>query len=173
MIKRISGTSRGRPYFEQQYIVATGIDCAMKASIFTRITNRELLLWIQDQSQSAPLLMVVGGYNGTTALNDVELISTQGKKWVKPIRPIGEVKSYLFRLRRISIINFFCRLPNSFSSGSCQGVIASGSVARQWSGSHQAVFRQLSGSHHIVVTLLSHSALWVDSLHKGVRKVKP
>ena len=157
MIKRISGTSRGRPYFEQQYIVATGIDCAMKASIFTRITNRELLLWIQDQSQSAPLLMVVGGYNGTTALNDVELISTQGKKCVKPIRPIGEVKSYLFRLRRISIINFFCRLPNSFSSGSCQGVVASGSVARQWSGSHQAVVRQLSGSHHIVVTLLSHS----------------
>ena len=68
----------------------------MKASIFTRITNREILNWIQDQSQSAPLLMVVGGYNGTTALNDVELISTQGKKCVKPIRSIGEVRSYLF-----------------------------------------------------------------------------
>ena len=66
----------------------------MKASIFTRITNREILNWIQDQSQSAPLLMVVGGYNGTTALNDVELISTQGKKCVKPIRPIGEVRIY-------------------------------------------------------------------------------
>ena len=142
MIKRISGTSRGRPYFEQQYIVATGIDCAMKASIFTRITNRELLLWIQDQSQSAPLLMVVGGYNGTTALNDVELISTQGKKCVKPIRPIGEVKSYLFRLRRISIINFFCRLPNSFSSGSCQGVVRQSYVViRQWSGSRLTVVR--------------------------------
>ena len=84
-------------------------------------------------------------------------ISTQGKKCVKPIRPIGEVKSYLFRLRRISVIILFCRLPNNFSSGSCQGVVASGSVARQWSGSHQAVVRQLSGSHHIVVTLLSHS----------------
>ena len=105
----------------------------MKASIFTRITNREILNWIQDQSQSAPLLMVVGGYNGTTALNDVELISTQGKKCVKPIRPIGEVKSYLFRLRRISVIILFCRLPNNFSSGSCQGVV------RQSLSSHLAI----------------------------------
>ena len=127
----------------------------MKASIFTRITNRELLLWIQDQSQSAPLLMVVGGYNGTTALNDVELISTQGKKCVKPIRPIGEVKSYLFRLRRISVIILFCRLPNNFSSGSCQGVVASGSgqaVIRQSSGSQLSICHwQLSKSHQAVV----------------------
>ena len=70
----------------------------MKAQLFTRVTNREILTWIQKVSGTAPLIMVVGGYNGTHPLNDVEVISTQGtNRCAKPIRPIlaGEVCDHL------------------------------------------------------------------------------
>ena len=66
----------------------------MKAQLFTRITNREILTWIQKVSDTAPLIMVVGGFNGTHPVNDVEVITTKGtNRCAKPIRPIlaGEV----------------------------------------------------------------------------------
>ena len=41
--------------------------------------------------------MVVGGYNGSSTLNDVELISHEGKNCVKQIRPIqGIVRIHWF-----------------------------------------------------------------------------
>jgi hypothetical protein len=50
VIRRVSGTSRGNPYFEQHYIVSTGVDCELKATIYARVTNREILTWIQKES---------------------------------------------------------------------------------------------------------------------------
>lgn len=55
------------------------------------MTNRRVLNWIQEVTDTTPLLMVVGGYsdlvsNGIT--NDIELISTRTNnlctKFVKP-----------------------------------------------------------------------------------------
>ena len=48
IIKRISGTSSGRPYFEQHYIMASGIDCNLP-SFGVRVTNPEIFTWIQEQ----------------------------------------------------------------------------------------------------------------------------
>lgn len=92
VIRRVSGTARGNPYFEQHFIVSTGIDCELKATIYTRVTDREILTWIQKESDSFPLLMVVGGYNSNRPngiLNDVELItSKRNNVCSKHVRPI-------------------------------------------------------------------------------------
>ena len=90
VIRRISNTARGNPYFEQHFIVSTGIDCRLRATIYTRISNREVLLWIQKVSDTSPLLMVVGGYNSQKKLlNDVELVSaTPNNVCSKHVRPI-------------------------------------------------------------------------------------
>ena len=60
--RRISGTARGKPYYEQQFIVSTGIDCKLKATIYTRVSNRQVLTWIQKVTETTPLIMVVGGF---------------------------------------------------------------------------------------------------------------
>ena len=90
VIRRISNTARGKPYFEQHFIVSDGIDCRLRATIYTRLTNREVLLWVQKVTDTSPLLMVVGGYNSEKKLlNDVELVSTKPNnvcsKYVRPI----------------------------------------------------------------------------------------
>jgi hypothetical protein len=38
VIKRISGTARDSAYFEQHYIVASGVDCKLQAGIFFSLT---------------------------------------------------------------------------------------------------------------------------------------
>ncbi len=48
VIKRISETSRGKPFFEQHFIVSTGIHCDLKATIYVRVTERRVLNWIQE-----------------------------------------------------------------------------------------------------------------------------
>ena len=90
VLRRVSRTSRGNPYFEQQFIVSTGIDCQLRATIYTRVTNREVLLWIQKETDTLPLLMVVGGFNkDKKLLNDVELVSsTPNNVCSKAVRPI-------------------------------------------------------------------------------------
>ena len=90
VIRRVSGTARGKPYFEQHFIVSSGIDCKLEATIYVRITNREILNWIQKESNTSPLLMVVGGYNkDQKLLNDVELISSKKNNVCsKAVRPI-------------------------------------------------------------------------------------
>ena len=34
VIRRVSKTARVNPYFEQHYIVSTGLDCKLKATIY-------------------------------------------------------------------------------------------------------------------------------------------
>ena len=34
----------------------------MKATIYTRVSNRKILNWIQEQTDTNPLVMVIGGY---------------------------------------------------------------------------------------------------------------
>ena len=43
-----SGTARDDIYFEQQFIVTGGLDCRLKSTIYTRLTERSILTWIQD-----------------------------------------------------------------------------------------------------------------------------
>ena len=38
---------RDQPYYEQHFIVSTGIDCRLRATIYVRITERKVLSWIQ------------------------------------------------------------------------------------------------------------------------------
>ena len=61
VIRRISGTARGRPYYQQEYIVSSGLDCNLKASIYARVSNREILTWIQQTTNTSPLVAVIGG----------------------------------------------------------------------------------------------------------------
>ena len=49
VIRRISNTGRGKiPFFQQEFIVATGLDCSLPATIYTRVSQRDVLLWIQE-----------------------------------------------------------------------------------------------------------------------------
>ncbi len=94
----IAATSSRNTYFEQHFIVSTGIECSLKATIYTRVTNRDVLYWIQNVTDTFPILMVVGGYNEQEKLlNDVELISTRpGNLCSKHVRPIfGKVSAFL------------------------------------------------------------------------------
>ena len=63
VIKMVSNTARKETYFEQQFIMSSGIDCKLNATILTRISHREILTWIQQVTDTTPLLMVVGGYS--------------------------------------------------------------------------------------------------------------
>ena len=43
-----SDTARKEMYFEQHFIVSTGLDCKLKSTILTRISERNILNWIQQ-----------------------------------------------------------------------------------------------------------------------------
>ena len=47
VVKKISDTARGKPYYEQHFISSTGIDCELQATIYVRLTQRKILTWIQ------------------------------------------------------------------------------------------------------------------------------
>ena len=47
-----SGTARDDVYFEQQFIVTGGIDCRLRSTIYTRISERNILTWIQEVTGS-------------------------------------------------------------------------------------------------------------------------
>ena len=101
VIRRKSGTSRKNIYYEQHFIVSDGVDCDLKATIFTRVSNREILLWIQKVTDTSPLLMVVGGFNSEKGLiSDVEVISAKPSnvcsKFVRPI--FGKVSKSKYNL---------------------------------------------------------------------------
>ena len=36
-----------KPYYEQQFLVSAGVDCDLEATLYTRISNRKILTWIQ------------------------------------------------------------------------------------------------------------------------------
>jgi hypothetical protein len=48
VVRVFEGTARGKPYYEQHFIVSTGIDCRLPATIYVRVTNREILTWLQN-----------------------------------------------------------------------------------------------------------------------------
>ena len=84
VVKLVIGSARNRPYYEQKFIVSDGSMCKAKATILTRVSNRQILSWIQKTTDTSPLLMVVGGYsselinNVNGLLRSVELITPNG-----------------------------------------------------------------------------------------------
>ena len=36
-----------KPYYEQHFLVSAGVDCDLEATLYTRISNRKILTWIQ------------------------------------------------------------------------------------------------------------------------------
>ena len=102
VIRRISGTGRGRPYYQQEYVVSTGLDCNLKATIYARVSNREILTWIQEVTNTYPLVLVIGGYSKLEYSrkkklvpkveggpdNDIEIIS-RDRKCQKGIRSVN------------------------------------------------------------------------------------
>ena len=62
VIRKIDGTARGKPYFQQEYVVSTGLDCSPKSTIYARVSNHEILSWIQEVTNTEPLVAVIGGY---------------------------------------------------------------------------------------------------------------
>ena len=43
----MSGTARGVTVYEQQFLVSDILDCTLPASLYTRVTNRNILTWIK------------------------------------------------------------------------------------------------------------------------------
>ena len=84
VVKQVIGSARNRPYYEQKFIVSDGSMCKAKATILTRVSNGQILSWIQKTTDTSPLLMVVGGYssklinNVNGLLRSVELITPNG-----------------------------------------------------------------------------------------------
>ena len=78
VIRRISGTARGKPYYQQEYVVSTGLDCNLKATIYARVSNREILTWIQQVTDTNPLVVVIGGFT---------LQTLKGKKLITKSEP--------------------------------------------------------------------------------------
>ena len=66
VIRRISVSGRGRPFYQQDFIVSTGLDCRLRATIYTRVSQRKVLHWIQKISGTQPVVMVVGGFSSHT-----------------------------------------------------------------------------------------------------------
>ena len=96
VVRQITGGARKERYYEQAFIVSTGLSCKdLKAQIFVRVADRNVLRWIQEVTDTHPLLMVYGGYGKADRneqnkiLNSVEVISTN-KNFVcqKHVRPI-------------------------------------------------------------------------------------
>ena len=83
VVRQISGGARAETYYEQAFIVSTGLSCKdLPAQIFVRVADRNVLRWIQDVTDTQPLLMVYGGYGKADSaeknklLDSVELISS-------------------------------------------------------------------------------------------------
>ena len=52
----MTDSARGRPYYEQHFIVsdsAVAGRCDAKASLFTRVADRQILTWIQNVKNHA------------------------------------------------------------------------------------------------------------------------
>ena len=58
----MTDSARGRPYYEQHFIVsdsAVGQRCDAKASLFTRVADRQILTWIQNVKNHTGKLFVI------------------------------------------------------------------------------------------------------------------
>ena len=100
VIRKIEGTAREKPYYQQEYVVSTGLDCNLKATIYARVSNREILPWIQDVTDTHPLVVVMGGFTTMEEVkrrfqpkavpgptSHVEIIS-KNRKCQKGMRPV-------------------------------------------------------------------------------------
>ena len=87
VVKQVIDSARNRPYYEQIFIVSDGFLCKAKATILTRVSNRQILSWIQKTTDTSPLIMVVGGYNNRNKnkvnglLKSVELLTPSGSRF--------------------------------------------------------------------------------------------
>ena len=87
VVRRVVESARKQPFYEQQFIVSDGFSCKAEATIFTRVSNRQILSWIQETTDTSPLIMVVGGYNNRNKnkvnglLKSVELLTPSGNKY--------------------------------------------------------------------------------------------
>ena len=59
VVRRITDTARERPYYEQEFIVSDGIYCEAKATVFTRVSNRQILTWIQKVKNNSELKIII------------------------------------------------------------------------------------------------------------------
>ena len=86
-MRRVVESARKQPFYEQQFIVSDGFSCKAEATIFTRVSNRQILSWIQETTDTSPLIMVVGGYNNRNKnkvnglLKSVELLTPSGSRF--------------------------------------------------------------------------------------------
>ena len=87
VVRRVVESARKQPFYEQQFIVSDGFSCFAEATIFTRVSNRQILSWIQETTDTSPLIMVVGGYNNRNKnkvnglLKSVELLTPSGSRF--------------------------------------------------------------------------------------------
>ena len=92
VVRRVVESARRRPFYEQHFIVSDGLVCEAEATIFTRVSNRQILSWIQKITDTSPLLMVVGGFNDKDLnkvnglLRSVELITPTGNRFCNTAR---------------------------------------------------------------------------------------
>ena len=92
VVRRVVESARKQPFYEQQFIVSDGFSCFAEATIFTRVSNRQILSWIQKITDTSPLLMVVGGFNDKDLnkvnglLRSVELITPTGNRFCNTAR---------------------------------------------------------------------------------------
>ena len=87
VVRRVVESARKQPFYEQQFIVSDGFSCKAEATIFTRVSNRQILSWIQKTTDTSPLIMVVAGYNNKNKnkvnglLKSVELLTPSGSRF--------------------------------------------------------------------------------------------
>ena len=62
VFKKITGTSREKPIFEQHYIASKMMNCEKNSGVYIRVTSQRILPWIQNVTETTPLLLVAGGY---------------------------------------------------------------------------------------------------------------
>jgi len=46
-IVAVTGTARGEVFFEQQFVLSKGFDCKLSSMLYTRVSSRKVLNWIQ------------------------------------------------------------------------------------------------------------------------------
>ena len=70
VIRRISTSGRGTiKFYQQEFIVATGLDCRLPATIYTRVSQRDVLHWIQEVSGETKSQSKTGIYDRNIKLN--------------------------------------------------------------------------------------------------------
>ena len=85
VVERVDGGARLKDYYQQKFVISKDIECEkLKHHLLVDISNANILRWIQNQTDTQPVLMVYGGYGRSnpsskteeqTFLNSVEILS--------------------------------------------------------------------------------------------------